>query len=178
MNVAFEPPQGLIWYALLTCLGGLVAWMATKYGVLAAFRLEEETRERDRVRRKYSLIQKMINEFEMARRGLEGFVNNSQAFPAVSFPVFQGTVDLQVELFQAVDPTFLKVMHAYYERFQEKAARVQESRHGGPDEDDPARQEHVQDARALIQLIDEVIGLLKREMSDREMQILSKVDRR
>jgi hypothetical protein len=171
----FVLPNGFFWYSLLTAVGGLIAWRATRAGVLSAFMLEQEATDKRRSRSKAVLISKLVFEFELAKADLEKFVLNPDAAIEVEFNVFYGTIKQQVEHLYAVDPSFMRLMQSYLEKFRQGVR--------GP-RDGQGRKESIKaleggsqtpQAGVLIKLIDEVVFMLEQELSGGEMAVYREV---
>ena len=171
----FLLPNGFFWYSVLTAAGGLIAWRATRSGVLSAFKLEQEADDRRRGRSKAVLISKLVFEFERAKTDLEKFVQNPDLAIEVEFNVFYGTIKQQVEHLYAVDPSFMRLMQSYLEKFRQGVRGPRDDR----DRKDAARAveggSQNPQAEVLIKLIDEVVFMLEQELSGDEMAVYREV---
>ena len=171
----FLLPNGFFWYSLLTAAGGLIAWRATRAGVLSAFMLEQEADDKRRVRSKAVLISKLVFEFELAKSDLEKFVQSPDAGIEVEFNVFYGTIKQQVEHLYAVDPSFMRLMQSYLEKFRQGVRGPRDSQ--GKKDSIKAIEGGSQTPQAgvLIKLIDEVVFMLEQELSEDEMTVYREV---
>jgi hypothetical protein len=164
----FNVPNGFFWYSVLTAAGGLIAWRATRAGVLSAFKLEQEDNERRRGRSKAVLISKLVFEFELAKTALERFVESPDASIEVEFNVFYGSFKQQVEHLYAVDPSFMRLMQSYLEKFRRGVHGHADGPLGSAGGADGSQKPQ---AGVLIKLIDEVVFMLEQELSGDEMAI-------
>jgi len=170
-NGPFAFPTGFFWYATLTVAGGIIAWRATRAGVLAAFKMQQEDDDRRRTQGKALVISKLVGEFELAKSDLEKFVEFPDYQIEVEFSIFYGTLKQQVEHLYAVDPSFMRLMHSYLETFKRGIHGLRQGHPGtGRGFGEPAdRTPEVSQAGVLIKLIDEVVFMLEHELSDEEM---------
>jgi hypothetical protein len=164
----FSLPNGFFWYSVLTAAGGLIAWRATRAGVLSAFKLEQEDNDKRRGRAKAVLISKLVFEFELAKTALERFVESPDASIEVEFNVFYGSFKQQVEHLYAVDPSFMRLMQSYLEKFRRGVRGHNEGPLGTGGAGDRSQQPQ---AGVLIKLIDEVVFMLEQELSGEEMAV-------
>jgi hypothetical protein len=164
----FNLPNGFFWYSVLTAAGGLIAWRATRSGVLSAFKLEQEDNDLRRGRAKAVLISKLVFEFELAKTALERFVESPDAAIEVEFNVFYGSFKQQVEHLYAVDPSFMRLMQSYLEKFRQGVRGHPDGPLGTSDDVDGTQKPQ---AGVLIKLIDEVVFMLEQELSADEMAV-------
>jgi len=164
----FNLPHGFFWYSVLTAAGGLIAWQATRAGVLSAFKLEQEDSDQRRGRAKAVLISKLVFEFELAKTALERFVESPDASIEVEFNVFYGSFKQQVEHLYAVDPSFMRLMQSYLEKFRRGVRGHPDGPLGTSDDVDGTQKPQ---AGVLIKLIDEVVFMLEQELSGDEMAV-------
>jgi hypothetical protein len=164
----FTFPNGFFWYSMLTAGGGLIAWRATRAGVLSAFKLEQEDNDQRRGRAKAVLISKLVFEFELAKTALERFVESPDASIEVEFNMFYGSFKQQVEHLYAVDPSFMRLMQSYLEKFRRGVRGHTDGPLGSGDAGDASQKPQ---AGVLIKLIDEVVFMLEQELSGDEMAV-------
>ena len=167
-EAVFILPNGFFWYSVLTAAGGLIAWRATRAGVLSAFKLEQEDNDQRRGRAKAVLISKLVFEFELAKTALERFVESPDASIEVEFNVFYGSFKQQVEHLYAVDPSFMRLMQSYLEKFRRGVRGHPDGPLGTSDDVDGTQKPQ---AGVLIKLIDEVVFMLEQELSGDEMAV-------
>jgi hypothetical protein len=175
---AWGLPDGFFGYIILALFSGLITWWATKMGVTEAFHMQENSKEKDRVRAKVNLINQLIDELNMALREVTEIANGRRTSLTNDFPAFQSTIDAQVQFFIATGPAFMKMIHGSYEKLRAQIVTIPKER--AQDQDVRNGTELHPNLRAnaevVVSLLNELIFMLRNEMNDREIRIYRELE--
>jgi hypothetical protein len=173
-------PDGFFGYVILALFTGWITWLATKAGVTAAFRMEQESKEKDRIRSKVNLVVQLVDELEIAIKEVERIKMGKSMSMSATFPAFAATIDLQVQYFIATGPAFMKMIHRYFDKLREKVEKLKSNLNltgSEKTETEPPQKssELIHDAEETLVLLNELVFMLRNEVSDREVRIFNEI---